>query len=82
MVKHWPTEDILAESFTKPLQDESFTKLKDKIMGIIPFTLKKRFKKTKNIANGPFFEECAQTDQPTITSKKRYDKLVGFQESK
>ena len=39
---HCPTERMIADYFTKPLQGNLFTTLRDTIMGIIPYLTKER----------------------------------------
>ena len=41
-VTHCPTEQMIADYFTKPLQGNLFTTLRDTIMGIIPYPTKER----------------------------------------
>ena len=40
MVTHCPMEQMIADYFTKPLQGNLFTTLRDTIMGIIPYLTK------------------------------------------
>ena len=39
---HCPTERMIADYFTKPLQGKLFTTLRDTIMGLIPYPTKER----------------------------------------
>ena len=41
-VAHCPTERMIADYFTKPLQGNLFTTMRDVIMGIIPYPTKER----------------------------------------
>ena len=41
---HCPTERMIADYFTKPLQGKLFTTLRDTIMGLIPYLTKEREK--------------------------------------
>ena len=41
-VAHCPTERMIADYFTKPLQGKLFTTLRDTIMGLIPYPTKER----------------------------------------
>jgi hypothetical protein len=46
-VKYCPTSDMIADYFTKPLQDSLFRKLRDLVLGIMPANFeeyKRRYK--------------------------------------
>ena len=41
-VKHCPTERMIADYYTKPLQGSLFKKMKDILMGLAPFSDEER----------------------------------------
>ena len=51
MVTHCPTEQMIADYFTKPLQGNLFTTLRDTIMGIIPYPTKEHVKNKMCLGN-------------------------------
>ena len=50
-VTHCPTEQMIADYFTKPLQGNLFTTLRDTIMGIIPYPTKERVENKMCLGN-------------------------------
>ena len=58
MVKHCPTEKMIADYLTKPIQGSQFKRLRDMIMGIAPFPIEEH---VGNI-NKPIAKECNSTD--------------------
>ena len=49
-LKHWPTERMIADYFTKPLQGSLFRKMKDSIMGVISFLVEERIEIRENMS--------------------------------
>ena len=47
-MKHCPTERMIADFLTKPLQGAEFKRLRDIIMGVVPFPIKERVEIHKN----------------------------------
>ena len=50
-VAHCPTESMIADYFTKPLQGKLFTTLRDTIMGLIPYPTKERVENKMCLGN-------------------------------
>ena len=51
-IVHCPTERMIADYFTKPLQGSLFRKMRDIIMGLAPFPAEERVGKKEIMATG------------------------------
>ena len=70
MVNHCPTEIMIADYLTKPIQGTLFKKLRDVIMGIAPFPMEEHVEYTdKSIA-----KEC-KTTVKNISPTEKIDKI-------
>ena len=61
---HCPTERMIADYFTKPLQGNLFTTLRDTIMGIIPYPTKEHVEDKMCLGN-----ECKEI-KPSTCNKR------------
>ena len=57
-VKHCPTERMIADFFTKPLQGKLFKYLRDIVMGQAPFPMEERVGLSENSTKMSIVEEC------------------------
>ena len=57
-VKRCPTERVIADFLTKPLQGKLFKYLRDIIMGLAPFPMEERVGLYENSRNESIVEEC------------------------
>ena len=57
-VKHCPTERMIADFLTKPLQGKLFKYLRDIIMGLSPFPMEERVGLYENSNKKSIVEEC------------------------
>ena len=76
-VKHCPTERMLADFFTKPLQGKLFRYLRDIVMGIAPFPMEERVGLYDISPEKSIVEECIPD---TDTCQSPVDKKVTWVE--
>ena len=78
-VKHCPTERMIADFFTKPLQGKLSRYLRDILMGIAPFPMEERVGLFLNKLKKSIVEECNPTSvklQPTKNRKTSWAEIV------
>ncbi len=70
-IEHCPTQDMMADFFTKPLQGSMFTKMRDGIMNVNPQCMNYAYEDCRsvlNVAEGHYkFGETSGTDNGWIT---------------
>ena len=49
-LRHCPTERMIADYYTKPLQGSLFRKLRDILMGLTPFPYEERVEKSDKVS--------------------------------
>ena len=78
-VKHCPTERMIADFFTKPLQGKLFRYLRDIVMGLAPFPMEERVGLFLNNPKKSIVEECNPTSvklQPTKNKRISWAEIV------
>ena len=65
VIEHCPTNIMIADFFTKPLQGKQFKKMRDIIMGLTPITMEERVRENSISLDKSIDEECKQTGQST-----------------
>ena len=78
-VKHCPTERMIADFFTKPLQGKLFRYLRDIVMGLAPFPMEERVGLDVSRPEKSIVEECnsdTEISQPLNQEKVSWAEIV------
>ena len=68
-LRHCPTDKMIADFFTKPLQGKHFKIMRDIILGITPFAMEERVGTNVNLTGKSIADRCSRTDGYVATDE-------------